>query len=134
MWKDWAIYWTLGNFLKPLAATNLSKSATFLNNFCKGFKIYHFSSEIIFGQLFIDIWQLFLVTLVIACFRKGQKDWSKWTTSVEWHFIGQNSDVWYPEIDADAVSGSNSVTSVIVIYDSRVIIWGYFKTGTTLES
>ena len=30
---------------------NLSKSPTFLGNFCKGEKIYHFSSEIIFGQL-----------------------------------------------------------------------------------
>ena len=26
-------------------------SHTFLGNFCKGVKIYHFSSEIIFGQL-----------------------------------------------------------------------------------
>ena len=51
MWPDWAIYWTLGNFLKPLAAINLPKSPTFLVNFCKGVKIYHFSSEIIFGQL-----------------------------------------------------------------------------------
>ena len=29
----------------------LSKSPTFLGNFCKGAKIYHFPSEIIFGQL-----------------------------------------------------------------------------------
>ena len=29
----------------------LFKSLTFLGNFCKGVKIYHFSSEIIFGQL-----------------------------------------------------------------------------------
>ena len=36
---DWAIYWTLGNFLKPLATINLSKSPTFLSNFCKGVKI-----------------------------------------------------------------------------------------------
>ena len=47
---DWAIYWTLGNFLMPLARINLPKSPTFLCNFCKGVKIYHFSSEIIFGQ------------------------------------------------------------------------------------
>ena len=26
---DWAIYWTLGNFLKPLATINLTKSPTF---------------------------------------------------------------------------------------------------------
>ena len=43
--------WTLGNFLKPLATINLPKSSTFLCNFSKGVKIYHVSSEIIFGQL-----------------------------------------------------------------------------------
>ena len=38
-WPDWAIYLTLGNFLKPLATINLPKSPKFLGNFC---------SEIIF--------------------------------------------------------------------------------------
>ena len=51
VWPDWAIFCTLGNFLKPLATINWPKSFTFLDNFCKGVKIYHFSSEIIFGQL-----------------------------------------------------------------------------------
>ena len=46
-----AIYWTLGHFLKPLATINLLKSPTILDNFCKGVKIYHFSSEIFFEQL-----------------------------------------------------------------------------------
>ena len=36
VWPDWAIYWTLGKFSKPLAAINLPKSLTFLGNFCKG--------------------------------------------------------------------------------------------------
>ena len=45
------IYWTLGNFSKPLATINLPKFPTFLGNFCKGVKILNFSSEIIFGQL-----------------------------------------------------------------------------------
>ena len=44
------VFWTLGNFLKPLATITLPRSCTFLGNFCKGAKIYHFSSEIIFGQ------------------------------------------------------------------------------------
>ena len=48
VWPDRAIYLTLGNFVKPLATINLPKSPTFLGNFCKGVKIYHFSSEIIF--------------------------------------------------------------------------------------
>ena len=51
MWPDLAIFWTLGKFLKPLTTINSPKSPTFLGNFCKGFKIFHFSSEIIFGQL-----------------------------------------------------------------------------------
>ena len=50
VWPDFAIYWTLGNFLKPLATIDLQKSPTFLGNFCRGVKIYHISSEIIFGQ------------------------------------------------------------------------------------
>ena len=58
VWTDWAIYCTLGHFLNPLAAINLPKSTTLLDNFCKGVQIYHFSSEIIFGQLF-DIWRFF---------------------------------------------------------------------------
>ena len=51
VWPDWAIYWTLGNFSKPVATMNLPKSPTFFSNFCKGVKILNYSSEIIFGQL-----------------------------------------------------------------------------------
>ena len=40
-----------GQLLKPLAAINLPKSPTFLGKFCKVVKIFHFSPEIIFGQL-----------------------------------------------------------------------------------
>ena len=50
--------------LKPLATINLPKSPTFLGNFCKGFKIYHFSSEIVFGQLLQTFGNFYLVTLV----------------------------------------------------------------------
>ena len=61
VWPDWAIYWTLGKFLKALATINLPKSLTFLGNFYNGVKIYHFSREIIFGQL---LYTFFLVTLI----------------------------------------------------------------------
>ena len=44
-------YLTLGHFLKRLETINFPKSPTFIGNFCKSVKIYHFSSEIIFGQL-----------------------------------------------------------------------------------
>ena len=52
MWRDWVIYWTLGNFSKPVATIILPKSTTFLGNFCKGVKSFNFSSEITFGQLY----------------------------------------------------------------------------------
>ena len=51
------IYWTLGNFTKPVATISLPKSPTFLGNFCKGEKIFNVSSEIIFGQLLQTIWR-----------------------------------------------------------------------------
>ena len=51
VWPDWAIYYILGNFSKPLETIILPKTPTFLGNFCKGIKIFNFSSEIIFGQL-----------------------------------------------------------------------------------
>ena len=63
VWPVWAIYFTWGNFLKPLAITNMSKSPTFKGNFCKGVKIWHFSSEIIFGQLLETFGNFFLVYL-----------------------------------------------------------------------
>ena len=55
---------TLGNFLKPFATINLPKSPTFLGNFCKGAKIIHVSSEIIFGQLLYTFGDFYLVTLI----------------------------------------------------------------------
>ena len=51
VWPDWTIYRTLDDFLKIWATIYLPKSPTFLGNFCKRVKIYHFSSEIIFVQL-----------------------------------------------------------------------------------
>ena len=41
-------FWTLGNFLKPLQQFICPNLPTFLDNFCKGVKIYHFFSKIIF--------------------------------------------------------------------------------------
>ena len=65
VWPDLAIYWTLGNFEMLLATLNLHKSLTFLRNFCKGVKIYHFSSKIIFGQVLWKFGNFFLVTLLL---------------------------------------------------------------------
>ena len=52
-----------GQILKPLSTINLPKSPTFLGTVCEGVKIYHFSNEIIFGQLLKTFGDFFLVTL-----------------------------------------------------------------------
>ena len=41
---DWAIYSTLGNFLKPVATIILPKSPTHFRHFYESVKIFHFSS------------------------------------------------------------------------------------------
>ena len=60
VWPDWAIFCTLGYFLKPLASINLPKSPTFLGIFCKGVYYLSFSGEIILGNFYrhlaIFIW------------------------------------------------------------------------------
>ena len=67
VWPDWAIYLILGNFSKPVGTMSLPKYTTFIGNFCKGVKIFHFSSELIFGQLLQTFGNFLLVTLdVIA--------------------------------------------------------------------
>ena len=64
MWPDWAIYCTLGNFLKPVATIILPKFPTLLGYFWKGVQTFHFSSEITFGQLLQTFGDLLLVTLL----------------------------------------------------------------------
>ena len=55
-WKekntDWAIYWTLGSFLKPLATINRPKSPIFLGYFCEGVKIGHFLVKSFLGNFY----------------------------------------------------------------------------------
>ena len=41
-----------GQLLKACGNNYFAQIAHILGNFCKGVKIFHFSSEIIFGQLF----------------------------------------------------------------------------------
>ena len=55
-----------------LTTINLPKSSTFLSNFCKGVKMYHFPSEVIFGQLLQTFGDFFLVTLLavqVVCYQ-----------------------------------------------------------------
>ena len=58
VWPDCAIYCTLGNYYKPVATIILPKLAHFMQS-VKCVKIFHFSSEISFGSLFIAFWRLF---------------------------------------------------------------------------
>ena len=44
-------FFDFGQLFKALVTIILPKSPTFLDNFCKGVKIFYVSSEIIFGQL-----------------------------------------------------------------------------------
>ena len=53
----------VGYFSKPVATIILPKLPTFLGKFCKGVEIFHFSSEIIFGQLLLTFGDFLLVTL-----------------------------------------------------------------------
>ena len=53
----------MGNFSEPLATNYFAQIALILDNFCKGVKIFHFSSEIIFWQLLLTFGDFLLVTL-----------------------------------------------------------------------
>ena len=92
VWPDWAIYWNLGNFLKLLATINLSKSPTFLGNFCKGVKIYQSSSEIIFRQL----WHLAIFF------------WSHWWQHSSNSLVHSHGVVYYKEMK-DSVGPSGKL-------------------------
>ena len=102
VWPDWAIYWTLGHFSKPAATISLQKSPTFLFSLYKGLKIFNFSSEIIFGQLFMNIWQLF--TGGHTARENGRereiKDWRSWRVKIgRKKFVAEN---WISFFQTDA--------------------------------
>ena len=64
VWPDRAIYCTLGNFSMSMVTIILP----IFRQFVEVVKIFHFSSEISFGPLFMDIWLLF--TGQTACDRQ----------------------------------------------------------------
>ena len=61
VWPDLVIYYTLGNFSKPRSTIILPTHI--LGNFCKSVKIFHFTKEILFGQLLWTFGDFLLVTL-----------------------------------------------------------------------
>ena len=90
VWPDWAIFGTLGNFLKPLATINLPKPPTFLGNFCKGVKIYLFLGKSFLGNFYRHLAIFFLVTLVAIHYLYRNADYPS-------YFIFQqlnNSQIW----------------------------------------
>ena len=160
-------FWTLGNFLKPLGTINCPNLPTFLDNFCKGVKIYHF------WVAFIDIWQFFSghtgwkIVFDGVCWktklgrpimmfgkpftrvlpentcRRGITvpmagllfDWfgfSSWNRFLQQHIFlfGQIKSCY----TGGVISGQSYNHFTIVNYDSSVVIWGIFKSGTTLEA
>ena len=62
----------LGNFVhfgqlfKAFGNNLFVQISYILRHFCKGVKIYHFSSEIIFGQLLQTFGNFYLVTLIAS--------------------------------------------------------------------
>ena len=52
VWPYWAIFCTLGNFIKACGNNNLAQIAHILRQFFKGVKIFHFSCEIFFGNFY----------------------------------------------------------------------------------
>ena len=99
---DWAIYWTLGNNSKPVATIILPKLPTLLGNFCKVAKIFHFSSEIIFGQLLQTFGDFYLVTLLSTA-TKLEFGFFTISTNASFHFI-----LLLPVAGADSSSCQNN--------------------------
>ena len=68
----------LGNllhFLEPVATIILPKLPTFSGKFCKSVKIFHFSRDIIFGQLLLTFGDFLLVTLLLSIQSESLVKW-----------------------------------------------------------
>ena len=63
IWRFFGIWATFQSLWQQLICPNILHSYTI---FCKGVKIFHFSSEIIFGQLLQTFGNFLLVTLVFG--------------------------------------------------------------------
>ena len=83
-----AIYWTLGNFLKPLAIINLPKSPTFLGNFCKGVKIFFLMKSYLgnfYRHLAIFFWShCSSLRGLIPCYEQNYGSSTNDPISVDW--------------------------------------------------
>ena len=74
---------------------------------------------------------------------KVLQSWNRTELSCFWFLIGIFSDgssvllskapMYIVEMSKAEVSGQSYKQLTLVIYESRVVIWGIFKSGTTLE-
>ena len=65
VWPDWAIYILWATFQSPWQQLFCPNRQHILGNFYKGVKIFHFTREILFGQLLWTFGNFLLVTLFI---------------------------------------------------------------------
>ena len=111
---------------------NLSKSPTFLGNFCKGVKIHHFSSDIIFRQLLYTFGNFFLVTLIlIPTIWVSNRKWFDFVTYFLWSFYGAltNSRHWTrmlfrPQLTVAQFKVSpKNVVSIFEVNEWEGLVW-----------
>ena len=115
VWPDWAIYWTLSNFLKPLATINLPKSPTFLGNFCKGVEIFIFLVRSFLGNCYRHL-AIFSGHTAHNRLNPTQRQW-KWDLSVT-SPNGICKNIRYAYAD-NIISGEN-----IAKYNSKLkVLW-----------
>ena len=123
---DWAIYWTFGNFSKTLAAINLPKSPTFLGNICKNVQIFNFSSEIIFGPTFIDIWWLFTGHTGCnrqLCFHSDRKLTTFLLRNIQIQLLWMSIKGQYPCTADSCLSGLDSFGLFTLKLTTDLLVW-----------
>ena len=121
MWPDWAIYFTLGNFSKPVATIILAKLPTFLAIFVKVLKSFLVKS---FWANFIDIWRYFFWSHCrlfqydfVFTFSPQHISWVFGKLAVlkimEVLFYRETKKIWYHNCHCSFFSHKNNVTYTI---------------------
>ena len=108
----------MGNFSKNVATIILPNSPILLGNFCKGVKIFHFSSEILFGQILLTFGNFFLVTLMMrhcpnSCLSE-RKDYCTYVSSLLRFMMGKSLEV-------EDVSSKDYWPTVTSFFDTWIV-------------
>ena len=120
VWPDWAIYWTLGNFLQRLATNNLPKSPTFLGIFVKLSKSIIFLVKY-FWATFIDIWRFFSGHTAEDVYKSFTNGYLKHTCGQSHYLRNYDCKSWHERHSADNVVVSTNDPRV-VNYERKVLI------------